>query len=254
MQAIPSFFQNYLYGMSTFPLTLATSTTTSLIGQAVGLSTMSLPQRLYRGFQTESYARVEAIYPTSSQWSRIAFHILRTFTCNQRDPFLEEVACRWLLQDKILTWLIPLDSGLSSLISKQTYTIARIAITSFLFASPHFKQAIKQGRHARHSTKKAMENATFAFFSTMGNSLAYGYVYEKGGLAASFGAHAAWNMFYDLWFLNHWKIKSSPQPLSRRAPRSLPSNLVDSSCRSRWQHRVARERAKARGASSNKLL
>ena len=99
-------------------------------------------------------------------------------------------------------------STTTPIVSERTKTIARIAITSLLFGWVHYQQEIDIGYSTGLLPKETMENAFYVFFSTFGCSLAYGYVYHKSGLAASFGAHAAWNVFFDLWFFNSWKLKT----------------------------------------------
>lgn len=210
--------------MGSLPLTFAAATTTTLLGQAMGLCTINIPQYFYRDFQSLP-SQAEQILPTSSPEMRLAAYIAFVMVSNQLMPFLEEVACRWLLQDKILTWLTPKmerqvvtvgkNKGsvrryftTTPIVSERTKTIARIVITSLLFGWVHYQQEIDIGYNTWRSSSETMEKATLAFFSTIGNSLVYGYVYQKSGLAASFGAHAAWNMFFDLWFFNSWKLKT----------------------------------------------
>lgn len=188
---------------------------------------------LIRDFQTNYAPVYTEILPEGSLPFRFAALAGILFTGNLLVPVVEEVAFRWLLQDKILSYFTPkakksaapsirqelVRKGPAPFLTKGQ--MIRIGIVATLFGLAHYGipgtiastsslSAAELGFEARHTT-----------LHTLGAGIAYGFIYEKFGLAAAIGAHTVWNYSYDLWRFCDWEITSEKALLEIAAKRNI---------------------------------
>jgi len=216
-----------LQGMITLPFTFASATISTTLGRVMGFPTPNLVPYFYYHFQSASIPEVVPLLPPSSlaaRVARVASFAGYVLISNQLAALTQETLFRWLLQDKAVNWTIknlkaktakirkkqrrPLRDRVqkNSELAKKTIKIIVVATMSFAIASLYYNVEAWGSNPFEPNHREVTLGANFAFFATFGMHLYYGYVYEKRGLAASIGAHTAWKMFYDLWFINSWKL------------------------------------------------
>lgn len=220
MSVQSSYIGSYAKGFITLPLNFLASTVSTSIAQLTGYTSSNTIQYYYNNFQKLHHPAAALLYaPDSNQITRLATHVLISLTSNHFMPIAEEIIFRWGVQDKLLSLFsrfIPTFSCGKSSAKKGKRTFSKtegysvfgfdmkkltpIMLTSLVFAYLHYL-----GEFNSNENTPVLDRAYTAFFTNIASSIYYGIVYEKLGLAGSIGAHASWNIFYDLWCYNDWR-------------------------------------------------
>ncbi len=225
---------NYRLGLQYgVPAVLACATGVTVLGQLVGLTKMNTIGLLIRDFQTNYAPAYRQVLPEGSLPIRFAALAGILFTGNLLDPVIEEVAFRWLLQDKILSYFTPkakksaappirqepIKNGSAPFLTKGQ--LIRIGIVATLFGLAHYGVPGIIASTSRLSAAELGYEARHAALHNLGAGIAYGVIYEKFGLAAAIGAHTVWNYSYDLWRFCDWEITSEKALLEIAAKRNI---------------------------------
>ncbi|MBS0630141.1 MAG: CPBP family intramembrane metalloprotease [Verrucomicrobia bacterium] len=217
---VSDFKKGLTYGV---PAVVSCATAITVVGQLLGATKINTIGLLFRDFQTHFAPPFGAFLPDNSEPLRFAILAGILTTQNIIPPLIEEVAFRWLLQDKILSFFTPrTNPSAKRVIVKAPVKnspapfltkgqMLRIGIVAALFGFCHY--AIPGNfSSSQFMTKEELGyESRFASIHSLGAGIAYGILYEKFGLAAAIGAHYIWNYSYDLWRFYNWKTLTSEQ-------------------------------------------